>query len=438
MNLTLEQMKAQGEELQRSIEAKVKSLVENGVAEGNAAIQAIKAELDGTKKSLATIDENIRQAKAGTLPGLKGEMEKRSFDFGKFVQGVRGIVVDHGNAKDSFEAAGAGFEHEVLSQYAKIRDASADVGPSGGYVIPPEISQEIIGLAFARMPLLKMGTTVISGLTGDLAVNRLSARPTGYHVGETGKPASSDVAFAQKWLRPKKVGAFTKISNRLINQSRGVAGRVIKEELAMGMAQEMHRALTVGKGSEFEPLGIFNTPGTTSSSVTEGSAGHRFTIDDCSMMIADIEAANELIDGGKFGFLMHPAVRSGLRRERAEMYSSQSSVKGMPMGYMPIMTNEMLNSMLYPIETTTHISKYTKSTSTTCSKVAFGNMAFFYIGMWRDLVIKVSDVAGDGSTGSAFTEDQLYVVAFQEYDCQHVRPTALSIAIGAETLQSKW
>jgi hypothetical protein len=102
------------------------------------------------------------------------------------------------------------------------------------------------------------------------------------------------------------------------------------------------------------------------------------------------------------------------------------------------MTNEMLNSMLYPIGVTTQVEKYTVGTSTTSTKVLFGNMRYFYVGMWRDLVIKVSDVAGDGSTGSAFTEDQLYVVAFQECDSQMVRPTAITIAGGAETLKSSW
>ena len=429
----------QGEEILKQVEGQVKTLLADGAKEGTEKLVALRKDLDDCKKALDSINENIRQFKAGTLPGLAEQLKKEPFDFGRFAAGLKNIRVANLPFKSAFDVADAGHEREVIEQYAKLRDMGVDVGPSGGYLVPPEVSQEVISLATARMPLLKMGTTIITGLTGDLAVNRVSARPTGYWVGETGKPTSSDATFAQKWLRPKKVGAFSKVSNRLLQQSRGVADRVIREELATGMALTMHKGLCVGKGSEFEPLGIFTAGGTTSSNVTTGSNGHRQTIDDMAQMILDLENADELIDGGKFGFLCNPSVRSGLKRERAEMYSGQATTKGMTLNVLnPLMTNEMLNELLYPIECSTHVAKYTVGTSTTCSKVLFGNMQFFYVGLWRDLIIKASDVAGDGSTGSAFTEDQLYIVAFQECDCQVVRPTAFTIAAGAETNKANW
>jgi hypothetical protein len=74
----------------------------------------------------------------------------------------------------------------------------------------------------------------------------------------------------------------------------------------------------------------------------------------------------------------------------------------------------------------------------TTSKVICGNWKYFYIGLWRDFVMKVSDVAGDGGTGSAFLEDQMYIVAFQEFDCSVMRGSAFTIASGAETKESSW
>ena len=58
--------------------------------------------------------------------------------------------------------------------------------------------------------------------------------------------------------------------------------------------------------------------------------------------------------------------------------------------------------------------------------------------MWRDLIIKVSDVASDGSTGSAFLDDQIYIVLFQEFDTALMRETAMTQAKGAETTKANW
>jgi hypothetical protein len=62
----------------------------------------------------------------------------------------------------------------------------------------------------------------------------------------------------------------------------------------------------------------------------------------------------------------------------------------------------------------------------------------FWMGIWRDFVLKVSDVASDGASGSAMLDDQIYIVAFQEFDTQLMRETALTQAIGCDTLEANW
>jgi hypothetical protein len=202
-----------------------------------------------------------------------------------------------------------------------------------------------------------------------------------------------------------------------------------------------NEGLTVGTGTEYQPKGILNQPDTTSSTVSLGNNGGRFRVTDAARMEMDIDVANELIDNGKFGYLMRPEVKSGMKRERVVMYNGATADLGLPVDVMnPLMSDARLRDILgYDFKTTTQVPKdNVVGTSSTCSKVAFGNWEFFYVGMWRDFVIKVSEHASDAGGKSAFTEDQLYVVAFQEIDCELVRPTAMTIAAGAECLESKW
>ena len=80
------------------------------------------------------------------------------------------------------------YPEEVLEEYGKVRAQTAGDGTEGGYLIPPEVSNEIIDLTIANMPLMSMGITELRGLRGDLPVPKLTGRPTGYWVGENEKP----------------------------------------------------------------------------------------------------------------------------------------------------------------------------------------------------------------------------------------------------------
>ena len=172
------------------------------------------------------------------------------------------------------------------------------------------------------------------------------------------------------------------------------------------------------------------------------TGGGRFKIDDANLMIDDIESADEAsTPGAKMGFLMHPRVKNGMKRERVQFYSGQAASAGMPILPMNLlMTDKVLSDQLgQKIACTTLVPfNETVGTSTTCSRVTYGNWDLFWMGMWRDLIIKVSDVASDGSTGSAFLDDQIYIVLFQEFDTALMRETAMTQATGAETTKANW
>lgn len=451
MELTQEMLIQQGKELQTSIEAKVKELLLSSSAEGIAKIEALSNDLAQLRTAQENMEKQVRQQKAALIPGYSDTLECKKFSITSFVGALYREANPHSDGhRDPWK--GSEFEKEACDAYQKrlqqeriesivSRGNEANDGSLGGYLIPPDQTSEIIELAIANMPIMKMGTTIIRGLVGDLPVPNVQSRPTSYWVGETEAPTESQAGYGMKYLRPRKLGAFTKQSNRLIYQSRGVSDGIIKQLLAESIALKLEEGLIVGTGTDKQPLGLFNNTGMTTSSVSLGANGGRFRIDDAGKMIADLDDVNELAMPGMFGFLMNPRVKNGMKRERSPQYSGQALNQGLPILWMnPLLNDKVLQDLIgYNIGSTSIVPKTnTVGSSTTCSKVAFGNFTKFWVSFWRDFVIKVSDQAADGSGGSAFLQDQMFIVAFQEVDCLLMRPSAVTLATGAETTEANW
>jgi HK97 family phage major capsid protein len=284
------------------------------------------------------------------------------------------------------------------------------------------------------MPITQMGIREFRGLHGDFSMPRTTQRPTVYWLGESEKPTRSNSKLAKIWLRKKKCGAFVSLTKDFIYQSRGVGETWLKETLSTAVAEGVHNALINGKGSDSEPKGILTyTSGYTS--YTEATNGQRFRFDEGAKMAFLLEDANELEGANKGGFLTSPAVKNGLQRQSVLQYSGQAAADGAPIYGSPVLTPAQVDSILgYQMKTTTHISRtLTKGNNSTCSAVIFGDWKYFALGFWRAPEIKVSDIAGDGSTGSAFLDDEVYVVMLNQVDCTFLRQTAFIVAKDAQT-----
>ena len=294
------------------------------------------------------------------------------------------------------------------------------------------------------MPILQMpGVMRLNGLFGDLPVPRVTSRNTGYHVGENAKPTESNAALALEWLRPKKVGGFTKQSNRLLWQSRGIADTLIKQLLSEAVAIEQHAKLCTGSGSESQPLGVFSTGNmtTTLAGATINLIGTALKTDDLIEMAQALAAVNEQRDTPTYAALTHPNVAYGLLRQMVKTYAAQNRKDAMPLpfGSLGPTMKGIEEYCGYTIKHSTHVPATDASgSSTTCSRFLYGDWSKYWYATWRDPIFRVSDVASDGSTGSAFLDDQLYMVMFLEYDAKIMRSSAFALKTGIETLPSKY
>lgn len=454
-DISMDELKGMLTKQLEEIKTLVPSLVKQESTETNKLIDdLIKNKIPELEKGIKAVEEQKKQENTFGLPGL--EYEKKNFSWGRFYRAMYEAAMNTrnlGSGSDPWK--GAEFEKEVCDQYAKrrgveVRDGLARVdkdynsgeGANFGFLVAPEVTTEIIDMVYPLMPIMNMpGVMKVPGLRGDLPVPKLTSKASGYHVGETGKPTESTGAAGLTWLRPKKIGAFSKQSNRLLYQTSGVSDTIIKRLLSQAIAEEWHRGMLNGTGSNGEALGLLASVGSMTAGTALGTNGGRFLIDTATHMQQKLAEVDEMRDTPTYGYLMHPTVMYGMRRERILMYSGGTVSKGMPVvPGIPYMSQQQLEGLTgFAMRHSTQVPKnVTKGTSTTCSKVLFGDWSQFWVGTWRDLSFKVSDVAADGSGGSAFLQDQLYIVAFMEYDCQLMRPAAFCYIPDAETTEANW
>ena len=441
MELTLETLKSELETSNEKIKADVKALVDEGSKlsdEDKAKLTSLEENAAKFDKTLKELDEQIKQKLASLVPGV--EEEEKKFSMSKYLQSVCMLTPGHPQYNPEKAWENAGREKEIIDAYKKTNNS--DDGSQGGYLVPTTQRAEIIELMTPQMPIMEMGVTQLTGLTGPVQISKLTGRPTGYMVDEEEAPTESETAFGNISLRPRKAGAFSKISNRLIFQTGGNAETIIKREIAKSLAILFNKQLIDGSGADKEVRGLMeHADNFSDNDVALGSGnGARFKIDDAADMILGLQINNEMTDGPTNGYLMRPEVLSGLKRQSVRNYAAQEDRDAMPINLLnPLMSTKMLEGILETkLRHTTQLSATEKlGTSSTLSNVIYGDWEQLYIAFFRDLVINVSGTAGNAS-GSAFTQDQSWIVAFQEFDCNVGRPEAFTRVRYAETKRSNW
>lgn len=372
------------------------------------------------KKMDEKIENQMKEVmkRKASLPGLEGK-EKKAFSFGKC---IKAQVDGWAKVKNS------GYEQEVIEALAVVKSQNGSSGEAGGFFIPEEFTSEVIDLAIAKTPVMEMGVTQLRNLRGELPIPKSTGRNTMYWVGEEEASTESSSTFGEIVLRPKTAAAFTKISRRLLHQSGNVVENIVKGNIIDAFALGFDRAFLTGAGNSKVPAGIDSFTGLTATTDVHANGG-RFTIDKASEMAMNIDVANML--KGNLGYIMRPEVLSLMLRERVPNFSGQTD--GQPINPMAvIMSPAQLESVLgYKVRTTTLLDgDIVQGDAENSSRVYFGDWSQFVVGFWEGFELKASDSAGDAS-GSAFTQRQIWLSAFQGVDSNIKDETGFTTVDGA-------
>lgn len=277
------------------------------------------------------------------------------------------------------------------------RDLTVGAPTGGGNLVATDLlSGSFIDLLRNAMVIDRMGTRMLTGLVGQIAIPKQTGAATAYWVAENGSPTESQQTIGQVTMSPKTVGAFTDISRRLTLQSSISVEQMVNQDLATVLGLAIQQAAINGTDASNQPSGILSM---VTPSVIGGTNGAAPTWSHIVALETAVAVANA--DMGTLGYLTNTKVRGRLKT--TEKFTGTSGMPvwadgGEPLnGYRAGVTNAVPSNL-------------TKGTANgVASAIIFGNFADLMIGMWGSL-----DIMVDPYTGS--TAGTVRVVALQDVD----------------------
>ena len=359
------------------------------------------------------------KSSAVSVPGL--EDEKKQFSLAK---AANMIAYGHstGQWDTAVKVAGAGFENEVFKA-AREKAHSISDATQGGFLVPTEVSQQIVEILLAKTVVKEAGATVLTDLKGSpFEVVNQDTDVVAYIVGENKSITESSATFGQLTMSPKSFAALVKLSRKSATMTSPSLEMFLRDRMAKKIALRMDLACLRGTGVSPDPLGIVNSSGINTVSI--GANGGNFLFDTAQDMVTELENDNVDINNG--AFISHPKVFNKMKKERIAQYSTDTSGAYV---ILPMTDQNLRDSLGYPFYKSTQIpTNLTKGTGTSLSEVIFGDFSNIWIGMWGGIELMPSE-----HTSDAFAKNQIWVRAIQEADCLVTRPEAFTLVNDAAT-----
>jgi HK97 family phage major capsid protein len=370
-----------------------------------------------------SVDEFRQEVLAGLKRNLKpvitrpqyiGMSEKEVNDF-RIVRAMNAMA----NPTNRAAQEAASFEFECSRSYSQQsgktpqgffvppdvfqRDLTVGTDTAGGYTVATDLlASNFIELLRNKSVVVQAGATMLTGLSGDIAIPSQTGGATAYYVAEGGAITESAQTFGQLALTPKTVGSLTDISRKLLVQSSMDIENFVRNDLATVLSVEMDRAALHGSGTSNQPTGVAATNGI--GSVAGGTNGLAPAYSHVVQL--ETEVAQDNADVGALAYITNTKVRGKLKQIFTNAtYGEIPLWREGPRAGEP----DRLNG--YPAYATNQVSStLTKgSSSGVCSAIFFGN--------WRDLIIaqwSTIDILVDPYTGSS--TGAVRVVAFLDFD----------------------
>ncbi len=346
------------------------------------------------------VEQVIRSADITTNDVGLSDKETRSFSFARALNYLA-------NPSDASARRAAEFEIEVgkvaAQKYERAsngivipnevlrRDLVVGTPTAGGNLVADELlSGSFIDLLRNRLALAQAGVTMLTGLQGNISIPRQTSAATAYWVGENASSTESQQAIDQVNMTPKTVGAYVDYSRRLLLQSSIDVEGMIRNDLARVIALELDRAAIYGTGSSNQPLGLVNTTGIGSQTISTYG-----TFEEYIGMETDVASANA--DAGSLRYIINAAARGALKstaKSASAVAAGFVFEDGEINGYPAVVSNQLANN-----------------------DALFGDFSMMIMGMWSGLDLTVDPYAGA-------TAGTVRVIALQDVDVAVKQPGA--------------
>lgn len=229
-------------------------------------LAALRAEDDQVKAELDRLEDiERRKAAAATpvqpLPGATGApatVPAQPVEKGlRFARMTRTIAAAGGIPYVAAQIA------EQNGDSGLFANQSAGSGPEGGFLIPEDVSEEVIELLRPMSVVTAMGPRIVPMPNGNMTMNRRATGATFEYGGEQTDAPATGVTFGQVRLSAKKLRGIIPMSNDLLRASSTAIDRLIRDDAVEDAAQIQDRFFLRGGGTEYAPKGLrFQNVGT--------------------------------------------------------------------------------------------------------------------------------------------------------------------------------
>lgn len=151
-----------------------------------------------------------------------------------------------------------------------LREAT---GSAGGYLVPDEFAAKVYELIQAKTVVVPDLEQINMG-TDQMYIPKVTQGSTAYWVSETGTISTSELAFGQISLVPKKVAALVEASTEVLEDSNVSTANLIVDQMARDLALKIDDEILNGTGGTFSGLrytGSYTNSYSAGSGTTSGN-----------------------------------------------------------------------------------------------------------------------------------------------------------------------
>lgn len=303
--------------------------------------------------------------------------EKRKLSIGKL---VRGSLT--GEWKD------ADAEKRAMSEGALA---------GGGYMVPAELSAQILDLARNQARVMAAGAITIPMDSSKLTIAKVIQDLTPHWKKENEPITESEMNFGAADFEAKTLVGMCRLSVELLEDAANIDS-VIINNLAESLGLQLDWAALFGTGIDPEPLGVYNTPGIQTIDMGANGAA----IANYSPFSRAVQMIQQ-VNGNANGIIWNPRTSGDIDR----LADGNGNPMIPPASFVKT-PNYVTNQI--PVD-------LTHGTALNASAALVGDWSKLYIGMRTRLQLEVSREAA-----GAFEKLQVVIRAYLRADVQAVKP----------------
>jgi HK97 family phage major capsid protein len=190
---------------------------------------------------------------AKAVPSTTEEKQKKEKTSSRFGMIMRALAAAKGDAHRAAVFAEKHYDDEYVTKALAAGDETA-----GGFLVPEEVSAEIIELLRAPSVVRSLNPIMVPLDSGTLRIPKHTTGASGGWIGENANAPKTEPAFGQVVLSAKKYASLVPISNDLIRRGGPKVDTLVRDDLVGDIATSTDLAFIRGSGAAGEPKGLDN------------------------------------------------------------------------------------------------------------------------------------------------------------------------------------